>query len=118
MDALNANEDGEDVATRSDSFSSNLPSTDLVEQDEEEHEYNNFELNPDPTEDKEECIEPQNETSSNSLEDIYGLDQHNDIVADTMLNSAQDNAEQNMSHSWPYFLSPYQAISFTYFKEL
>ena len=113
VDALDANENGEDVAARPDTL---LPSTDLIEQDEEE--YNNFVSNTDPAEDKEECIESQNETSSNSLEDIYGLDQHNDIVADTMLNSAQDNAEQNISHSWPYFLSPYQAITLTYIKEL
>ena len=120
MDASDANEDGEDIATRSDTFSSIQASTDLVELDEEEHEYNNFEYNLGLAEDEEECVEPHNETSSKPSEDIFELDQHSDnnIVADIMLNSAQDNAEQNVSHSWPYFLSPYQAITLTYIKEL
>ena len=112
MDASDANEDGEDIATRSDTFSSIQASTDLVELDEEEHEYNNFE-------DDEEFVEPHTKASSKPSEDIFELDQHSDnnIVADIMLNSAQDNAEQNVSHSWPYFLSPYQAITYTYIKE-
>ena len=112
MDAfLNANDD---VATRSDTLSCNLPSTDDLE---EEREYTNFELNLDPAEDEVECVEPHNEFSSKPSEE-NGLDQHNVIVADNMLNNAQDNAEQNISHSWPYFLSPYQAITLTYIKEL
>ena len=111
MDAfLNANDD---VDTWSDTLSCNLPSTDIVEQ---EHEYTNFESNLGPAEDEVECVEPHNEFSSKPSEES-GLDQHNVIVADNVLTSAQDNVIQNISHLWPY-LSPYQAITLTYIKKL
>ena len=111
MDAfLNANDD---VDTWSDTLSCNLPSTDDLEQ---EREYTNFESNLGPAEDEVECVEPHNKFSSKPSEES-GLDQHNVIVADNVLTSAQDNVIQNISHLWPY-LSPYQAFTLTYIKKL
>ena len=45
-----------------------------------------------------------------------GVDQSDDILADAMLEIAQDTVEREISHLWPFFLSPYQAIELMFIK--
>ena len=49
-------------------------------------------------------------------EDKNGVHQSNDILANAMVEIAQDTVERDISHLWPFFLSPYQAIELMFFK--